>query len=115
MAATPSPQMAKWVYFQSVLQDDDPVLVEGGASYVGMAWYTVPSSSLTDVMAQPQTPFQEFTGRQADAYALLLTKLQITTPSAGPGYQYTPAICSTAQDSRYRPCSAAGQVGLVQT
>ncbi|MGI5170431.1 RICIN domain-containing protein [Spirillospora sp. CA-253888] len=63
----------------TILQDGDPILVEGGVSYPGTARYTAPSSSLNEIMAQPQTPFQEFTGGQANAYEALLAKLQITS------------------------------------
>ncbi|MCG5214555.1 hypothetical protein [Streptosporangium sp. KLBMP 9127] len=64
------------------LSDGDFVLAAGvpeEGTTTSYTWYTAPSSSLKEVMAQPQTPFQEFTDGQADAYKDLLTMLQITS------------------------------------
>ncbi|MEV4161815.1 hypothetical protein [Nonomuraea dietziae] len=61
------------------LSDGDAVLVAPGSPSASYTWYTAPSASLQEIMAQQQTPFQGFTGGQADAYDALLAKLQITS------------------------------------
>lgn len=59
--------------------DGQDLLTAPGTPSSSYTWYTVPPSSLKDVMAQSPVPFPEFTGDESDAYDCIVTRLGITS------------------------------------